>query len=253
VKTDELQRWLIVWILSVILGLMLRDCAKSAEYGIAGPEKVGQSEGYFYSLEGIDEEMIPSSQWECIPLSKKAEFELCLVYDPVTKERFPVLYFKAREEGTYTLVFDVNVPDKYGWAVKEVLVGDAVPDDDDDEDDQPDPLKGWALWTKKTAERVIQTAGRAEEAKVLATSLEATVSASAGGAFENAREFRVAIRSSNRAALGEDAWALWNYKFDSLLSQELSALAKQGKFNPNDQQVLRDLYLQVAKGLKGVD
>jgi hypothetical protein len=246
----------VVWLLAAILGAVLGSVCFGGEVNIAGPDKVSADEGYFYALEGVSEEVIAESQWACVPLSLKAEFELCLVYDPLSKERHPAIYFKAREEGKHTLIFDVNVPGKYGWAIKEVVVGEGEPDDGDDDDDDdgtPDPLKGWSLWTKKTAERVIPKSGaRREQARTLAASLEATVSASAGGAFKNAREFRVAIRSSNRAAIGEDAWALWNSKFDSLLSQELAALVKQGKFNPNDQATLRNLYLEVAKGLREV-
>ncbi len=225
------------------------------EVTISGPDRVDATGCYFYTLDGVAEADIENCEWACLPLSKQAEFGLALVYDPLTKERRSILFFRPRESGPHTLIFDVNVPGRYYWALKEVRVGEGPPPGPDPEPEpqpepepEPEPLDGWALWTKATAERVIPEAGRADQARLIADTMEATVAASAAGTFASAREFREALRAANRRALGEDVWATWNAKFDSLLSQELSV----ANYDPNSQPVLRALYAEIIRGLREV-
>ena len=108
----------------------------------------------------------------------------------------------------------------------------------------------WAKWAKATAERVIDSKTRRAEAQKLASSIESSVAASAAGVFSSAKEFRQALRSANRRALGEPAWAIWNQEFDKLLTAEVLKL--KPKLELEDQAAMRRLYAEVAKGLREV-
>jgi len=231
--------------LSILLFFVLVSQLFGAKVYLDGPDHLPADVSCFYSIRGMEEADILQARWACIPLSRKAEVKVCLIYDALSKQREPYVFFRPSECGIHTLIFDVNSEGKSAWALKEIIVGESP-----EPSPSPSPLDGWAKWTKETVERVVPSEGRRERALLLAEAMEATVAAS--DSFKTAQHLRIALRQNNRKALGENAWAVWNQHFDSLLTNELDVLRSQGEFDIENKKTLKQLYTEIAAGLKEV-
>jgi hypothetical protein len=160
------------------------------------------------------------------------------------------LAFASPVARRYTFVLAVGGSERPVQDVLELDNGGVGPDPDPDPPGPnppvlPDPSGGWDRWAIETAEALVKSPNRKQEAARLAGSLQGICAAISAGAVKTPRDAREQVKVANHAALGATA-ADWT-DFSDALAAELQKLDAAGKLSTVKQ--YRQIWEEVAQGL----
>ncbi|GAB4133054.1 MAG: hypothetical protein Kow0040_14820 [Thermogutta sp.] len=193
---------------------LLAAAARCQEPAIAGPDEVQPGDLVILRLNAPESAKV---DWQAFGPSETLTNWAAL-------EDGRVVVFASRNPGVYNFVCAVWDGERIKLLLHRLTNGDGEP-----EPDPPQPGPGpnptdWAGWTKSTAESLVTSRLRAEEAKRLSQAMRSVVSSCRAGVYSDSREARAALRAANRAALGSvaaiEAWRPFSDAVDARLDRQ---------------------------------
>ncbi len=220
--------------------------------GIVGPDQTEPGNLAVFRAGGVPAD---DYKWAILPESSGGQFFSFTERDGTGKVVSSTAIFASSKPGKYSVVLARVSGGTLALDTHSLINGgDEPPPEPEPEPGptppEPDPDKPsqWAAWIKQEVERTMPAVGRSEDARKIATAIEASIAAANAGVYKSPRGLRIAIKQATNQALGERA-AVWERQFDdAVLTPKLRKLLADGKLATIKQHI--SVYTEIARGLR---